>query len=92
MPIRVLLNAFTPEDANVIIQAFAQTLKDLQLANRDDPATLLVAERIIEVAKKSERDPQRLRSTVLASFGVTATKSLQEEKGNRVRGRVDFHR
>jgi hypothetical protein len=74
MPIRDLLNndvAFTPEDADVLIEAFEQTLKALQLVNRGDPATVLVAERIIEVAKTGERDPQRLCSTVLASFGAT---------------------
>jgi hypothetical protein len=73
MPIRGLLKndfAFTPEDANVLIEAFEEVLKTLQLADREDPATILVAKRIIEVAKRGERDPQRLRSSVLASFGA----------------------
>jgi len=64
--------AFTPEDANLLVEAFEETLKALQLVNCDDPATMLVAERIIEVAKRGERDPQRLRSAVLASFRAMA--------------------
>jgi hypothetical protein len=78
MPIRNLLKtdvAFTAEDANILAAAFEETLKALQLVDRDDPATLLVAERIMEVAKQGERDPQRLCSTVLASFEATRKSS-----------------
>jgi hypothetical protein len=65
-----------PEDANVLIEAFEETLKALQLVNRDDPATMLVAERIIEVAKRGERDPQRLRSPFSRASTQWPTKSL----------------
>jgi hypothetical protein len=85
MPIRDLLNndiAFTPEEANVLIDAFEQTLKELQLVNRDDPATLLVADRIIEIAKTGERDPQQLRLVVLASFGATAKMGSPSKNGH----------
>jgi hypothetical protein len=63
--------AFTPEEAKILVQVFEETLKALQLVERDDPVRLLVAERVMEAAKRGVRDPQRLCSTVLASFGAT---------------------
>ena len=73
MPIRILLKdnlVFTPEDAKVLVAVFEKTLKALGLVDRDDPATLLVAQKVIEAAKLGQRDPERLRSSVLASFSA----------------------
>jgi hypothetical protein len=73
MPIRLIINndhSFTPEDSTVLIAAFEDTLKALQLNDREDPVTKLVAEKIVEFAKQGERDPIRLRSSVLASLGI----------------------
>jgi hypothetical protein len=75
MPIRVLLNddqSFSPEEAKVLVEAFEQSLKALRLVDREDPAILLVAEKVLEAARGGERDMQRLRTWVLAQFGVTA--------------------
>jgi len=36
-------------------------LRELRLADREDPATLLVAYKIIDFAKLGERNPDRLR-------------------------------
>ena len=71
MPIRILLEddlAYTPEDAKVLISVFEDPLKTLGLVDRDDPATLLVAQKVMEAAKSGQRNPERLRSCVLASF------------------------
>jgi hypothetical protein len=71
MPIRILLKddlAFTPEDSKVLTTVFEDTLKALSLVDRDDPLTHLVARKVIEVAKLGQRDPERLRSCVLASL------------------------
>jgi hypothetical protein len=62
--------AFTPEDAKILVQTFEDTLKALGLTEREDPATLLVAEKVIEAAKGGERDPERLRASVLASVSA----------------------
>jgi hypothetical protein len=65
MPIRLLLkndHSFSPEDIAVIVAAFEQTLQELNLVNRDDPATLLIAKVIFEAAKQGERDPEQLRA------------------------------
>jgi hypothetical protein len=72
MPIRALLSddqSFTPEEVRVLIEVFEQSLKALRLIDRVDPATMLVAEKVLEVARGGERDPQRLQTRVLAQFG-----------------------
>jgi len=54
MPIRILLKkniAFTPEDAEILVKTFEDMLNALGLTDREDPATLLVAEKVIEAAK-----------------------------------------
>jgi hypothetical protein len=71
MPIRTLIHddpSFTPEEANVLVEAFEESLKALRLVDREDPATLLVAEKVLEAARTGERDPQRLRALVLREF------------------------
>jgi len=68
MPIRPLLehnHAFTPEDVNVLSEAFEDTLRALKLADRKDQLTITVAKLIIEFAKQGERDPVRLRDLAL---------------------------
>ena len=75
MPIRLIINndcSFTPEEANILIGAFEATLHELNLIDREDPLTLLVAKHIIKLAKEGERDPVRLRR-----------RTIQELSGNR---------
>jgi hypothetical protein len=60
MPLRVLLNEFGPDEIAVLTQAFEQCLVELNLTNREDPATQLVAKAIFDAAKRGERDPKRL--------------------------------
>ena len=48
--------------------AFEGALLELQLNDREDPVTLTVARRIIELAKQGERDADRLRDRALESF------------------------
>jgi hypothetical protein len=67
MPIVRLLEreAFRPEDIKVITVAFEDTLAALQLIDRLDPLTEMVAKKIIECAQTGERDPNRLRDCAL---------------------------
>jgi hypothetical protein len=71
MPIRLIIrndHAFSPEEADILIDAFEESLQALNLTDREDPLTLLVAKKIIELAKEGERDPARLRDAAVASF------------------------
>jgi hypothetical protein len=60
--------AFGPEEISVITLAFEGALRTLQLADRADPLTELVAKKIIECAQTGERDPIRLRDCALESL------------------------
>ena len=71
MPIRLLLQneaVFTPGDIAALTTAFDGALSDLGLADRDDPIVTMVAQRIIEHAKHGERDPIRLKESVVKLF------------------------
>ena len=62
MPIHRLLedHAFGPDEITVLTSAFDDALRRLRLADRADPATEVVAKKIIELAQQGERDPLRL--------------------------------
>ena len=72
VPIRPLLEsepgAFGPEDVEALVFAFEASLKALRLVDRKDPAVLVVARRVIALAKEGNRDPIALRDQVLKSF------------------------
>ena len=65
--------SFGPDEIRVMTAAFDQILDDLRLWKRDDgssvdrgdPVVTLVAKRIIELARKGERDPTRLRDSAV---------------------------
>jgi hypothetical protein len=61
-------HSFAPEDITRLVTAFEEALGVLGLANRDDPATMLVAIKIIELATQGERDPIRLRDAAVRSL------------------------
>jgi hypothetical protein len=59
---------FSPEDVIAISSAFEDTLRALRLVDRTDPRVLMIAKRIIELAKHGERDPIRLRNCIVEQF------------------------
>jgi hypothetical protein len=67
VPIYRLLkgHVFGPDEIQVLSTAFEGALVELQLVDRTDPATELVAKRIIELAQRGERDPVRLREAAV---------------------------
>jgi hypothetical protein len=63
VPIRPFLkhhHSFGPEDIASMSAAYETALSKLKLVDRNDPAAMAVAKRIIELAKEGERDPARL--------------------------------
>ena len=71
MPIRRFLEgnrSFGPGEIEVLVKAFEDALRELQLNDREDPVTLTVAKRIIELANQRERDPVLLRDRALESL------------------------
>ncbi|PWT75685.1 MAG: hypothetical protein C5B46_02365 [Proteobacteria bacterium] len=69
-PAVVLRSAFGPAEVSVLVAAYDGALAKLQLANRQDPTTLLVAQRIIRLAMDGERDPIRLRDAAIRRLRV----------------------
>jgi hypothetical protein len=67
MPIHRLLqnHLFDPDTVAVMVTAFEDALRELGLSDRADPATELVARKIIELVERGERDPARLRDQVV---------------------------
>jgi hypothetical protein len=57
-----------PDTIAVLAVALEDTLRQLRLANRNDPAVTMVAKKIIEFARRGERDPIRLRDQAVQSF------------------------
>lgn len=66
---------FEPEAIERMTVAYEHALKVLQLTDRNDPITEVVARKIIEIAEVGERDPDRLCERALA-----ALKSIGPEK------------
>jgi hypothetical protein len=60
--------AFSPEDITALAAAFEDTLLALGVRDRQHPTVILVAKRVIELARQGERNPALLRDAVLKSF------------------------
>jgi hypothetical protein len=59
---------FSPEDITALTTAFEDALRELRLVDRNDPIALMVAKRIIALAKHGETDPARLRDVAINQF------------------------
>ena len=60
---------FSPETKQTISLAFERVYGSLGLNVQDDPATRLVAEKIIALAKRDINDVETLRDMTLREFG-----------------------
>jgi hypothetical protein len=59
---------FDSEAIEPMVAAFKAACRSLQLVDRDDLLTQIVARKIVEVAGTGERDPARLRNLVLLAL------------------------
>jgi hypothetical protein len=71
MPITPFLahQAFEPDVIETMSAAYVATCDALRLKVGDDPATRLVAEKVINLAQRGIRDPDVLRAMTLKEFG-----------------------
>jgi hypothetical protein len=74
MPIRSYLNGhrFDPETMRLMGLAYEMTLISLRLVDRGDISNNVIAQKLIELAKSGERDPERLCEAVLQQWGRAA--------------------
>jgi hypothetical protein len=77
MPIKRLITegVFEPKQIATMTQAYEQALQRLQLVDRDDPLTEIVAKKIIELAKRGELDPAALCEKALADLDQSDQRS-----------------
>jgi hypothetical protein len=67
---RILQNVpLTPEDVSRLVTAYEATLKALDLTDRNDPITELIARKIIELAQTGIRDAQQLANLAIRDLG-----------------------
>jgi hypothetical protein len=83
MPIGLVVadteNSYLATDAASLVDAFEAVLNELALADRNDPAVLVVANRIIAFAKTGVLDPVQLRDLTLKAV----RKERRPQSGNR---------
>jgi hypothetical protein len=60
--------AFEPEAIAKMSVAYEEALRLLQLADRDDPITELVARKVIDVASNGESDPVKICEQALRAL------------------------
>jgi hypothetical protein len=74
MPINIRLlidnseTGYLATDAAILVEAFEGALRELGLVDRNDVATLVVANHIITFAKAGVLDPARLRELTLKAI------------------------
>jgi hypothetical protein len=61
-------NVFSPEDIAAITAAYEEVLLNLGLVNRAAPVAETVARKMVELARRGEGDPKRLRDQILSAF------------------------
>jgi hypothetical protein len=61
-------HVFDQEAINLMVIAFEDTLRELDLANRPDPVVEHVARVIIECAERGMRDPAEMRNCALEAI------------------------
>jgi hypothetical protein len=75
--------AFRPEEVQCIGKAYDDALSALGLVSRDDPATRLVAKKIIEIAQTGERDPIKIRRRAIEKLGTSRVRCNADRSGSR---------
>jgi hypothetical protein len=72
-----------PEEVRCIVKAYYDALLALGLASRDDPATRLIAKKIIEIAQTGERDPIKIRRRAIEKLGTSRVRCKIDRSGLR---------
>ena len=61
--------SFGPDEIVRMTTAYEQAFKKLQLVDRTDPKTEVLAKKIIEVARSGERDPSKICDKAIEELG-----------------------
>ena len=67
---RLLQNSpLGPEEITRLVLAYEETLKALELSDRSDPITHMVARKIIELGQTGVRDPLQIAALAIKELG-----------------------
>jgi hypothetical protein len=66
--------SFDPDTTHIMGQAFDGACKELHDIGQSDFVKTVIAKRIIQIAKKGERDPNQLRKRALQAVGLAEPK------------------
>jgi hypothetical protein len=64
---------FGPDEIKAMAAAYEAALIDLQLIDRNEPLTELIAKAIVTVTATGERDPENIKERALNALGVRRT-------------------
>jgi DNA integrity scanning protein DisA with diadenylate cyclase activity len=68
---RLLQNSpFGPEQIAVLTDAYERTLRKLNLVDRNDPITEMIARKIIELGQRGVREAKQLSELTIKELGV----------------------
>jgi hypothetical protein len=72
MPINRLLaqSSLGPEEIRLLNEAYEQTLRALNLVDRNDPLTEIVAKKIIEISQTITNDPAQISKLAIKALGL----------------------
>ena len=62
--------SFGDVDVAAMVAAYESALVELQLRNRNDPITDIIARAILNVTATGERDPDAIRDRALHALGI----------------------
>jgi hypothetical protein len=71
VPIRDILKNqqfLKPKEAAAVCEVFEDVLTTLEIVDREDVLTTLIARKLVELARAGERDPRRLKQRTLRAF------------------------
>jgi hypothetical protein len=66
----IAIGSFGPDEVKAMVAAYESALTDLQLIDRNDPLTELIAKSIVNVTATGERDPENIKERALNALGV----------------------
>jgi hypothetical protein len=64
------ITSFNADDTALVCETFDKICQELHGSGQVDNVKEIVAKRIIAIASRGERDPQKMREAVLISLGV----------------------
>jgi hypothetical protein len=78
MPIKRLLAGYQlePEEVEILTAAFNRALRSLDVVDRNDPRTDLIAREIIEIGATGVRDPVEISKIAIKRLSISVFHSL----------------